>query len=348
MIDTSKHHYMPQPAHVMGASLFATLKRGGLTKSVAFSPDGNFFATSSRAKTKLWRAADGAYTATLSGHSETVTSVAFSPDGALLATGSEDNTTKQWRVADGVCTATLAGHCPTRCSESSWWAPVTQPQIPLSQFTTRKINSRAVNPCLRIENPTDNASVTGLKRLKQSFIDDTASGEPLPSAHLLFAWHGTSPDRVAAGCRDGPRSLRTTDCGAGSYFALEAAYALRYSDPSDGKSAVILYALSVSQAKVITPERDYREVEDPSTPHLYGLSQCSGKPNTAVALAPGCDAHFIPVKNYGCSHPLTHLPTPRDVDYQAVDESSGEAEAHEIVIESHHRCIPIAIVYFNT
>ncbi|CUG90901.1 tyrosine kinase, putative [Bodo saltans] len=217
-----------------------------------------------------------------------------------------------------------------------------------------EINSRAVNPFLRVDNPTDAASVAGLNRLKQTFIPvAVAPGEPLPSARLLFAWHGTSPDRVAAVCRDGPRSLRTTDCGyfgAGSYFALEAAYALRYSrpDPASGECAVILYAVSVSQARVITPERDYREVEDPSTPHLHGFSRyCSGDPDTAVALAPRCDAHFIPVKCYGRTHPLTGRATPRDVDYQAVDESSGTAEGHELVIGNHHRCIPVAVVYFK-
>ncbi|CUG86737.1 protein kinase, putative [Bodo saltans] len=218
-----------------------------------------------------------------------------------------------------------------------------------------EMNSRAVNPMLQVPNPIDTASVAGLNRLKQSFIPVvSAPGEPQPSARLLFAWHGTSHDRVAAVCRDGPRSLRTTDCGyfgAGSYFALEAAYALRYSppEPASGECAMILYAVSVSQARVITPQRDYRRNEDPSTPCLHGFSQYySGNPNTAVALAPRCDAHFIPVKFYGLTHPLTGLATPRDVDYQAVDESSATAEGHELVIGNHHRCIPIAVVYFIT
>ncbi|CUG06321.1 poly (ADP-ribose) polymerase, putative [Bodo saltans] len=213
-----------------------------------------------------------------------------------------------------------------------------------------EVNSRAVNPALRVENPKDRASVAGLERLTRSFIPVvTALGEPQPFARLLFAWYGTSPEKVAAVCRDGPRSLRTTDCGyfgAGSYFALEAAYALRYSSPDDvsGESAVILFLVSVSQAKVITLEGDYRRNE--ANPHLQGFSQYySGSRETAVALASKCDAHFIPVKDYGCTHPLTGQTTCRDVDYQAVDESSGTAEAHELVVGSHHRCIPIAVVY---
>ncbi|CUG93315.1 WD40 repeat-containing protein, putative [Bodo saltans] len=275
------------------------------------------------------------------------------------------------RVKNPLDAASVAG---LKCLKQSFIPVATAPV---------EMNSRAVNPVLRVKNPMDAASVAGLNCLKQSFIPvATAPGEPLPSARLIFAWHGTSPDRVAAVCRDGPffflpsarllfawhgtspdnvasvcrdgpRSLRTTDCGyfgAGSYFALEATYAVRYSgpEPANTERPVIMYAVSVSQAKVITLERDYRAVEDPSTPHLHGFSQyCSGKPNTAVALAPGCDAHFIPVKDYFNTHPITGIPTPRDVGFQAVDESSCEAEAHEIVIGNHHRCIPIAVVYFK-
>ncbi|CUG90046.1 protein kinase, putative [Bodo saltans] len=211
-----------------------------------------------------------------------------------------------------------------------------------------------VSSCLvnGVTKPIDAASVAGLDRLKQSFISVvTAPGKPLSAARLLFGWHGTSPDKVTAGCRDGPSSLRITDSGffgSGLYFALEAEYALRYSpqDPATGERAMILFAISVVEPKVITPESDYRRVEDPSTPHLHGFSQYySCNPTTRVPLAHGYDSHFIPVKNYECTHPLTGLATSRDVGYQAVDESSGAAEAHEIVIGSCFRCFPIAVVY---
>ncbi|CUG89307.1 Hypothetical protein, putative [Bodo saltans] len=105
---------------------------------------------------------------------------------------------------------------------------------------------------------------------------------------------------------------------------------------------MVLFAVSVSQAKVITVDDDYRLIEDDRTPHLHGFSNFySGDPQRAVALAPKYDAHFIPVKHYGFTHPRTGQVTPTDVDYQATEEH--EATAHELVISSHHRCVPIAV-----
>ena len=65
--------------------------------SVAFSPDGQYLASSSGDKAvKLWRVENGECTRTMEGHSETVQSVAFSPDGQYLASGSDDKTVKLW------------------------------------------------------------------------------------------------------------------------------------------------------------------------------------------------------------------------------------------------------------
>jgi hypothetical protein len=216
-----------------------------------------------------------------------------------------------------------------------------------------EMKSRALNPALRKENPTDAASVAGIRRLRQSFVPAAAHDGSEPLARMLLAWHGTSYSRVADVCRDGPRSLRTEDCGffgAGSYFALEAVYANRYSlpDPISGERALILFVVSVSEVKCVTPQADYRGMEDARTPHLHGFSRYySGDPSAAIALAPGYDAHFIPVRYYGRTHPLTGAATPEDVDYQAVDEWSGAAEFHELVIGSHHRCMSLAVVYLK-
>ncbi len=45
---------------------------------------------------------------------------------------------------------------------------------------------------------------------------------------VMLALHGTGANEVESVCRDGPRAFRTTDrgyFGAGSYFAVECAYA---------------------------------------------------------------------------------------------------------------------------
>ncbi len=48
--------------------------------------------------------------ATLSGHTDRITSMAFSPDGTTLASGSEDHTVKLWDVETRKQIATLSGH----------------------------------------------------------------------------------------------------------------------------------------------------------------------------------------------------------------------------------------------
>lgn len=123
---------------------------------------------------------------------------------------------------------------------------------------------------------------------------------------------------------------------------------IRYCRDKSEEMALVLFAISVTQVKPITVEKDYCDVQDPTKPDCHRFSNyCSGDAGHFNALARLCDAHFIPVKNYGKVHPRTGNPTPRAVDYQAVDEHSGLAEAHELVIYDHKRCVPLAIVYFN-
>jgi len=59
---------------------------------------------------KIWDAATGTCTQTLTGHSDHVWSVTFSPDSKLVASGSHDKTVKIWDAATGTCTQTLAGY----------------------------------------------------------------------------------------------------------------------------------------------------------------------------------------------------------------------------------------------
>ncbi|MBD2775981.1 eIF2A-related protein [Iningainema tapete] len=79
-------------------------------RSIAFSPDGQKFASGSDDQTvKIWDIKTGKFFSTLSGHSSCVRSVTFSNNG-LVASGSEDGTVKIWNVDTGECLRTLTGH----------------------------------------------------------------------------------------------------------------------------------------------------------------------------------------------------------------------------------------------
>jgi hypothetical protein len=122
----------------------------------------------------------------------------------------------------------------------------------------RETNSRSSNPMLRPTNPTHAAFSAGLGKLKSMF-ERTCLG-PSPPCNIVFAWHGTPALHVEAVCRDGPRAFRPTDggfFGAGSYFALELDYAARYAmlqaPSASGEYPVILFAVSVACAYVLSP-----------------------------------------------------------------------------------------------
>ncbi|KAK6527688.1 hypothetical protein TWF694_004669 [Orbilia ellipsospora] len=79
--------------------------------SVAFSPDGRLFATTSSDNTvRVWDPKTGAPQGTFEGHSDVVRAVAFSPNGQVLASGSSDKTIKLWDPRLGTLFYTLEGH----------------------------------------------------------------------------------------------------------------------------------------------------------------------------------------------------------------------------------------------
>ncbi|MGC8778472.1 MAG: WD40 repeat domain-containing protein [Candidatus Caldatribacteriaceae bacterium] len=66
-------------------------------RSLTFSPDGQFLASTADDKTvRLWEVASWNCVATLQGHRNWVMSVAFSPDGRFCASGSIDKTVILW------------------------------------------------------------------------------------------------------------------------------------------------------------------------------------------------------------------------------------------------------------
>ncbi|WP_026735233.1 pentapeptide repeat-containing protein [Fischerella sp. PCC 9605] len=80
-------------------------------RSIAFSPDGQRFASGSDDQAvKIWDIKTGKFFHTLEGHTSCVRSVTFSHDGKLLASGSEDGTIKIWNVNTGEYLKTLTGH----------------------------------------------------------------------------------------------------------------------------------------------------------------------------------------------------------------------------------------------
>ena len=80
-------------------------------RSVAYSKDGQLFATGSHDRTvRVWSAKTGKPLECFEGHQDHVSSVAFSPDGRYLASGAEDKTVRLWDLYTKQEAACLRGH----------------------------------------------------------------------------------------------------------------------------------------------------------------------------------------------------------------------------------------------
>ena len=109
---------------------------------------------------------------------------------------------------------------------------------------------------------------------------------------------------------------------------------MRQAPSASGEYPVILFAVSVACAYVVSPGKDY-PADDASHPELWGFSSFySANPNRSVALMPRYNAHFVPVKYCGRVHCVTGRPLPLDTDYQAAVEGAGASEALQHVAPS--------------
>ena len=77
--------------------------------SVAFSPDGRFFASTEPGENfvKLWRASNGKLVQQFGGHKAPIEAIAFSPDGQLVACALWDSTLLVYEVSDATLSARL-------------------------------------------------------------------------------------------------------------------------------------------------------------------------------------------------------------------------------------------------
>ena len=101
---------------------------------------------------------------------------------------------------------------------------------------------------------------------------------------------------------------------------------MRQAPSASGEYPVILFAVSVACAYVVSPGKDY-PADDPSHPELWGFSKFySADPSRSVALMPRYNAHFVPVKYCGRVHCVTGRPLPLDTDYQAAVEGVDASE----------------------
>jgi WD40 repeat protein len=96
---------------VDGKQLVQLRGHTGEITDVAFSPDGNRVATSSRdATARTWDATTGRSLQSFTGHRDDVNSVVFSADGRLLLTASRDHDGRLWDVETGTVKQVLRAH----------------------------------------------------------------------------------------------------------------------------------------------------------------------------------------------------------------------------------------------
>jgi WD40 repeat protein len=133
----------------LSKSVFADTQNASL--SVAFSPDGQWFATGNADnKIRVWRVEDYTEVLTCEGHMGWVWSIAFSPDSQTLVSGSLDQTLKLWDLATGQCIKTCQGH-----TGWIWTVAISPDGLTLASGSndhTVKIWDRVTGNCLKTLN----------------------------------------------------------------------------------------------------------------------------------------------------------------------------------------------------
>jgi dipeptidyl aminopeptidase/acylaminoacyl peptidase len=95
--------------------LFQSQERDAEIRSIAYSPDGQYIATTGHdSMVRLWNVATQKLQTIFKGHSTSaiIRSVCFSPNGKILASASDDHSVRLWDVTanDGRCLVKLSGH----------------------------------------------------------------------------------------------------------------------------------------------------------------------------------------------------------------------------------------------
>ncbi|MCZ6690320.1 MAG: hypothetical protein O7H41_12000 [Planctomycetota bacterium] len=102
-----------------GRKIWKSTVHADLCRSVAFAPDGRYFASAggwskelngSEPEIRIFETATGREATRIVGHGSAITAIEYSPTGSLLASASWDGTVRLWDPERGELLATLEGH----------------------------------------------------------------------------------------------------------------------------------------------------------------------------------------------------------------------------------------------